>query len=172
MPKPGMRVLLVGMAANSVNPSGSPEVQPGGNTRMNRHLWRWLPWALLGFFWWGLFGFVAKVGSADIDARDMQVLFTLGTLPLVIFILIRRKGMRNNRKGRVIGLMIGLIAGLGNAAYFVAMSRGQASLVGPVTSLFPLVTVLLATLVLKERFNRVQAAGVVLAIISAVLLAT
>ena len=139
---------------------------------MNRNLWKWLPWALLGFFWWGLFGFIAKVGSADVDARDMQVLFTLGTLPLVVFILVRRKGMRSNPKGRVIGLVIGLIAGLGNAAYFVAMSRGQASLVGPVTSLFPLVTVLLATIVLKERFNRVQAAGVVLAIISAVLLAT
>jgi uncharacterized membrane protein len=160
------------MSKDSVNPSGSPDVQPGSKIRRNTHLWKWLPWALLGFFWWGLFGFIAKVGSADVEARDMQVLFTLGTLPLVIFILVRRKGMRNNAKGRVIGLVIGLIAGLGNAAYFVAMGRGQASLVGPVTSLFPLVTVLLATIVLKERFNRVQAAGVVLAIISAVLLAT
>ncbi|MGA7413305.1 MAG: DMT family transporter [Bryobacteraceae bacterium] len=160
------------MSNNSVNPSDPPDVQSGGKTSRNSHLWKWLPWALLGFFWWGLFGFIAKVGSADVDARDMQVLFTLGTLPLVFFILVRRKGMRNNRKGRIIGLVIGLIAGLGNAAYFVAMSRGQASLVGPVTSLFPLVTVLLATIVLKERFNRVQAAGVVLAIISAVLLAT
>ena len=160
------------METNSVNPGRSPDVQPGGKTSRNSHLWKWLPWALLGFFWWGLFGFIAKVGTANVEARDMQVLFTLGTLPLVVFILVRRKGMRNNRKGRIIGLVIGLIAGLGNAAYFVAMGRGQASLVGPVTSLFPLVTVLLATLVLKERFNRVQAAGVVLAIISAVLLAT
>lgn len=148
------------------------EIASGGRKEINRHLWKWLPSALLAFFWWGLFGFLAKVGTADVDANDMQTLFTVGTLPLVAFVLIRRTGLRSNAKGRVIGLVIGVIAGLGNAAYFVAMGLGKASLVGPVTSLFPLVTVLLATLILKERFNRVQAAGVVLALISAVLLAT
>jgi uncharacterized membrane protein len=155
------------------HPPNQPlETSSSGKTRMNPHLWKWLPSALLAFFWWGLFGFLAKVGSADVSANDMQTLFTVGTLPLVAFVLIRRTGLRSNKKGRVIGLLIGVIAGLGNAAYFVAMGLGKASLVGPVTSLFPLVTVLLATLILKERFNRVQACGVVLALVSAVLLAT
>ena len=139
---------------------------------MNSQLRNWLPPALLACFWWGLFGFLAKLGSDNMNALDMQILFTGGMLPLVAFLSIRRKGLRCDTTGRVIGIVIGMVAGLGGVAYFVAMSRGKASLVGPVTSLFPLVTVLLAMPLLKERFNKVQAAGVVLALISAALLAS
>lgn len=139
---------------------------------MNSQLRRWLPSALLACFWWGLFGFLAKLGSDNVNALDMQILFTGGMLPLAAFILIRRKGLRSDTTGRVIGVVIGVVAGLGGIAYFVAMSRGKASLVGPITSLFPLVTVLLAMPILRERFNKVQAAGVVLALISAALLAS
>ena len=139
---------------------------------MNSQLRRWLPSALLACFWWGLFGFLAKLGSDNVSALDMQILFTGGMLPLAAFILIRRKDLRCDRTGRVIGIGIGIVAGLGGVAYFIAMSRGKASLVGPVTSLFPLVTVLLAMPILRERFNKVQAAGVALALVSAALLAS
>ena len=64
-----------------------------------------------------------------------------------------------------------LPAGIGNAAYFAAMARGKASIVGPVTSLFPMVTVILATTMLKERLNKVQIAGIILALVSAAMLA-
>ena len=49
-------------------------------------------------------------------------------------------------------------------AFYAAMQRGKASIIGPVTALFPLLTILLALVFLKERVNRVQAAGIVLAI--------
>jgi len=55
---------------------------------------------------------------------------------------------------------------LGLLAYYAAMQRGHASLVGPVTALFPLVTVVLAFVLLHERINRVQMAGVILALLS------
>ncbi len=130
-----------------------------------------MPYALLACFWWGLFGFLAKIGSNQVNAADMQILFAGGTAPLAAFLLLRRTGLRADHRGRFIGIVIGIAAGLGGIAYFVAMAGGKASLVGPVTSLFPLVTVVLATLVLKERLNRFQTAGIVLALISAVLLA-
>ena len=46
------------------------------------------------------------------------------------------------------------------------MESGKASIVGPVTSLLPLLTVVLAVLLLKERMNRLQVTGVALALIS------
>jgi transporter family protein len=134
-------------------------------------MWKWLPFALSCLFWWGLFGFLAKIGSNDVSASDMQILFTLGTLPLAAFFLLRRKRLRANNRGRIVGLIIGIAAGLGGIAYFAAMARGKASIVGPVTSLFPLVTVLLASTVLKERLNAIQIVGIALALISAGLLA-
>jgi transporter family protein len=124
------------------------------------------------FFWWGLFGFLAKLGTADVNAYDMQILFTIGALPLAAYIVTRRLRMRSDRTGRVIGTAIGIIAGIGGTAYFAAMARGKASIVGPVTSLFPMVTVILATTVLKERLNKAQIAGIVLALVSAAMLAT
>jgi len=135
-------------------------------------LWHWLIPALMTIVWWGLFGFLAKLGSADVNAFDMQILFTAGTVPIAAYILLRRLRMRADGEGRVVGGVIGIIAGLGGIAYFAAMARGEASIVGPVTSLFPMVTVVLATTILGERLHRVQIAGIVLALISAALLAT
>ena len=138
----------------------------------NGRLWHWLGPTLMCFFWWGLFGFLAKLGTADVNAYDMQILFTIGALPLAAYIVTRRLRMRSDRTGRVIGTAIGIIAGIGGTAYFAAMARGKASIVGPVTSLFPMVTVILATTVLKERLNKAQIAGIVLALVSAAMLAT
>jgi uncharacterized membrane protein len=121
--------------------------------------------------WWGLFGFLAKLGSQDVDAFDMQILFTAGAVPLAAYILARRLRMQADGRGRLIGVAIGILAGLGGIAFFAAMARGKASIVGPVTSLFPLVTVVFATTMLKERLNKAQVAGIVLALASAAMLA-
>ena len=139
---------------------------------MDRSLRNWLPSALLACFWWGVFGFLAKLGSEHASAADMQILFAAGNLPLAIFMLAGPGRLRSDPTGRVIGVVIGVFAGLGGVAYFAAMARGEAALVGPITSLFPLVTVALAGVVLKERLNRMQMIGIVLALISAALLAT
>src|SRR6185437_11373482 len=93
------------------------------------------------------------------------ILFTVGMLPLVAAALFRGKIM-HDRRGIVYGVLTGVLSGLGAIAYFAAMRVGKASLVGPVTSLFPLLTVLLALGILKERMNRIQLAGVVLGLIS------
>ena len=138
----------------------------------NARVFHWLVPAVMTIVWWGLFGFLAKLGSDEVNAYDMQILFTLGTLPIAAYILLRRSGMRSDRRGRITGAIIGLVAGAGGIAYFAAMARGKASIIGPVTSLFPVLTVVLATTVLKERLNAVQAAGIVLAVVSAALLAS
>jgi uncharacterized membrane protein len=95
----------------------------------------------------------------------MQILFTLGMLPLVAAALSRGK-IDCDRVGVAYGVLIGVLSAFGGIAYFAAMRDGKASLVGPVTSLFPLLTVLLAVGILRERMNRIQFAGVVLGLIS------
>ena len=47
---------------------------------------------------------------------------------------------------------------------------GQASIVVPVTALFPLVTVILALTLLRERLGRAQLAGLALALVAIYLL--
>jgi transporter family protein len=130
---------------------------------------KWLRYALLTVLWWGVFGFLSKIGSAKASPAQMQILFTVGMLPLLAAALLRGK-IDRDRLGATYGVLIGVLAGLGGIAYFAAMQTGKASLVGPVTSLFPLLTVLLAVSILKERMNRIQLAGVLLGLISIAIL--
>jgi drug/metabolite transporter (DMT)-like permease len=55
-------------------------------------------------------------------------------------------------------------------AYYAALSKAKASVVGPFTALFPLLTVSLAFAFLGERINRIQLAGMVLALAAIVIL--
>jgi len=66
--------------------------------------------------------------------------------------------------------LMGVFAALGLLAFFAAMKSGTASLVGPVTSLYPALTVALALIVLKEKVGKAQILGLILAIASIVIL--
>jgi transporter family protein len=132
---------------------------------------KWLRYAILCIFWWGVFGFLAKLGSDRISPGQMQILFTIGMLPLVAAALwSARMKVETDRLGVFYAVLIGVLAGLGGLAYFAAMENGKASLVGPVTSLFPLLTVVLAVTFLKERMNRIQVAGIILGLIAIAIL--
>jgi drug/metabolite transporter (DMT)-like permease len=51
------------------------------------------------------------------------------------------------------------------------MEKGRASVVGPVTALFPIVTVAGSMLILNERLNAVQGVGVCFALAAILLFA-
>jgi bacterial/archaeal transporter family protein len=132
---------------------------------------KWLRYAILCIFWWGVFGFLAKLGSDRTSPKQMQILFTIGMLPLVAAaVWSARMKVETDRLGVFYAILIGVLAGLGGVAYFAAMENGKASLVGPVTSLFPLLTVVLAVTFLKERMNRIQVAGIILGLIAIAIL--
>jgi bacterial/archaeal transporter family protein len=132
---------------------------------------KWFIHSLVCIFWWGVFGFLAKIGSDRISPLQMQILFTIGMamLALLVFPFSNRR-IDTNKTGAMCGILIGVLAGLGGLAYFAAMRVGKASIVGPVTSLFPLLTIVLAAIFLNERMNKVQVIGVVLALASIVVL--
>lgn len=138
---------------------------------------RWLKWSLATIVLWGMWGLVSKVASAGMDAAMNQLLYTAGLAPLLLFvmILVRRRESGHPRTGRVSGgvwaFLTGILGGIGNIAFFLALARGgKASVVAPVTALFPMVTVLLALAVLGERLSRRQWAGLGLAFVAIYLL--
>jgi transporter family protein len=102
---------------------------------------------------------------------QIQVLFTMGMFPVVLAALIQLKWkVDRDCRGATYGVLNGVFTGLGLIAYYAAMARGKASIVGPVTALFPLLTVVLALVLLKEQMNRVQTAGVFVALASILIL--
>src|ERR1700693_5201609 len=131
----------------------------------------WLWYALLGIFLWGLWGFLSKIGSASASPLQMQILFTLGMLPVAIGMLLQmRWKLDRNRGGVTYGLLSGGATGLGTLGYYAALRAQNASVVTPLTGVFPVLTVVLAFVVLRERLNKVQMGGMLLALASIIIL--
>jgi drug/metabolite transporter (DMT)-like permease len=67
--------------------------------------------------------------------------------------------------------VIGLLDTAAIASFAVATTRGLLSLVSVLTEMYPVVTILLARMVLRERLSRTQAAGVAVAMTGVALIA-
>ena len=101
----------------------------------------------------------------------MQILFTLGMLPVALGMLFQmRWKLDRDRGGVTYGLLSGIATGLGTLGYYAALREQNASVVTPLTGVFPVLTVVLAFVVLRERLNKLQMAGMLLALASIVIL--
>ena len=134
---------------------------------------RWLFFSLLTITVWGAWGVVSKLASNGVDADTNQIFFTIGLLPLIVLVLRspRIRGGKGRRSGMAWAFLTGILGGTGNIAFFHALViGGKASIVMPVTALFPLVTVILATTLLHERIGTQQKVGLALALTAIFLL--
>jgi bacterial/archaeal transporter family protein len=132
---------------------------------------RWFWYSILCVLCWGGWAVLSKLGSTEIPPETMQFLFTIGTVPVGIALLaMRHFKMERSRKGISFAVLNGILAGVGGLALFAAYHTGSnTSLVTVATALYPMVTVLLAVVILRERFRAVQLIGLVLAAISIVI---
>ena len=135
------------------------------------------PWMLLSVLTvllWGAWGLESKIIVDRISPWMNQVLFSAGLVPLVAFTLFSKNLRRHGdmaKRGAYYGLVTGILGGTGNIALYLALSTGgKVSLVVPIVGLAPLITIVLALLILKESVNRAQMAGLGLALISIFLL--
>ena len=136
--------------------------------------WLWL--SLLTVLVWGAWGLQSKLIVDRMSPWMNQVLFPIGLLPIIVWAL-RSPSLRavpgKAVRGATSGLLTGIFGGIGNVAFFLAFSTGgKASIVTPLVGLAPLITVILALLFLKEKINRSQTAGLLLALVSIYLLST
>ncbi len=132
---------------------------------------RWFLFAVSAGLLWGVWGVVAKLISENVNPYTNHFLFTAGMLMTLPLVLPKLKRATFNTKGFIWGIISASFAIAGNVAVFYAFSKGgQASIVIPVTNLYPLVTILIAVLVFKERLNWVNIAGILLALPAILLL--
>ena len=130
--------------------------------------------SILTVFLWGAWGLESKFVVDRISPYLNQVVFSAGLLPPLIWILFSKNLRRTSgqsRRGASYGLITGFLGGTGNIALCLALAKGgKASVVVPLAGLAPLVTVILALLLLKETLNRAQIVGLLLALVSIFLL--
>jgi transporter family protein len=133
--------------------------------------WLWL--SLLTIVFWGAWGLQSKIVVDRISPWMNQVLFPLGLLPVMAWMLFskRRSAGSDKPKGARYAIVTGVLGGAGNIAFYLALEHGgKVSIVVPLTCLFPLVTVLGAYFGLKEQLNRTQVLGLAIALVAIYLL--
>ena len=105
----------------------------------------------------------------------VHTLFGMRVTSVAIFVVVARRARRAGgvRPREVPGLAaVGLSDIGGNLLFALAGRQGMVSVVGVLGALYPVTTVLLGRLVLGERLQRLQWAGVLVALGGVVLLAT
>jgi uncharacterized membrane protein len=122
---------------------------------------KWLYYSILCVFFWGAWVLCSKLGSNDIPASTMQFLFTFGFIPVALLVLVLKPvKFEKSVKGIAYSLGNGVLAGIGGLALFAAYrSGGNTSVITAATALYPLITVVLAILVLRERLTWLQVVG-------------
>lgn len=125
----------------------------------------WFWYSVLAVLAWGVWAVLSKVASSEIPAQSLQFLFTVGTVPVALALLMaQRFRLEPSAKGIVYSVANGVVSAIGMLALFAAYrSGGNTGVITVTTSLYPVITVLLAVLILRERVTKRQAIGLALA---------
>lgn len=122
---------------------------------------KWFWYSILCVLCWGGWALLSKMGSREIPADTMQFIFTFGTLPVALALLVARHlKLEKSPKGIFYAVSNGVLSGIGGLAFFAAFrSGGNTSVITAATSLYPMITVALAVTILRERLTWVQVIG-------------
>ena len=133
----------------------------------------WLVLAICCVTSWGVWGFLAKLTTAKgmhpVALSAVSSLTTALTAWGAFFFLAGAPWEKTY--GHIpFALVVGVLGSMGAISFFLALQHGRASLVVPLSALYPAITILLSFFFLGERPTPLQGLGIVLAVIASLLL--
>jgi len=128
----------------------------------------WLIYALITTSFWGIWGaFIEIPEKAGFPATLGYVVWSLTMIPCALFVLYRIKWKLDHDKRSIfLGTTVGVLGAGGQLLLFQALRQGPAYIVFPIISLYPVLTIFLSLLLLKERTHLKQWIGIVLALLA------
>lgn len=131
----------------------------------------WLWYAAVTLIAWGIVGLLQKLSTNYISAESSLIWLVVGFLVLEPLLYPGAGVFHYSAWNLTWALLSGVLNALGAWALFAAMkSGGKASIVSPLTALYPLVVILLVPFVLHESITGLQVVGLACALIAVVLL--
>lgn len=132
---------------------------------------RWFWYCILTVIGWGGWAVLLKLVSMEIPTDTTQFLSTLGMLPVAAGLLVaRRFQLEKNHRGILYSVVNGAMSAGGILALLAAYrSGGNTSVITVTAALYPMITVVLAVLILRERLTRLQVAALGLAAVAIVI---
>jgi transporter family protein len=132
----------------------------------------WMIFAAVALVFWGVTGITQKLSTNRI-ASELSFLWFAYAMVAISAVISLTTTIHWHLRPLIMVLSVagGTLNGLGALTSFAALeSGGKASIVISLISLFPLLTVAVAVLFLHERLTVLQGAGILLAIVAAILL--
>ncbi len=132
----------------------------------------WLLFTVIALVFWGITGITQKLSTNAISSQLSFLWFAYAMVAISLVLAIAAP-MHWKVKPLILALAIGggALNGLGALTSFSALeSGGKASVVISLISLYPLLSVALAVGFLHEKLSNLQAGGIVLAVVAAILL--
>lgn len=134
----------------------------------------WFGLAIITALLIGFGDFLAKIVIGRIGVANYFLIYGVSYLPgLAISLVLDKKGRKLPKipfKDWVSALIgASMVTGAG-IFFFVALSKGPASLVAPVASSYTALTVILALIFLKEKLRKIQTFGILLVVLGIILI--
>jgi len=131
----------------------------------------WFPAAFLSLLSFGLWGLFTKLSVMHIDSKSAMIFQTIGVVVIGLIMLSTMSFKpATDTKGIFYALLTGAAYGVGCLFYFFAASKGKIITVVTLTALYPLITILLAYIFLKEAVHLKQWLGIGLALVAIILM--
>ena len=131
----------------------------------------WLTSTLLATVCWGFWAFIPKLTTSYIRPQSAILYEIIGGMIVGIFIFcFSNYSLQIDAKGVVFGIATGIFGVLGAYFFLHAITSGKTSSVVVLTSLYPLLTLMLAVAILGERLNLKQLLGAFFGIFSIILI--
>jgi transporter family protein len=119
----------------------------------------------------GTIGITAKLALRTITWKELLVWTAVAyAVAAVICVAVTNVNMTLN-SGAALGLLSGALAASGLVVLFVALSRADVIRVVPVTSAYPVVTLVLSAVILSEHVSALKVLGTLLVVGGVVLVA-
>ena len=133
----------------------------------------WLVFILITVLTWGVWGAFSdlQMDKEGIPETVVYILWALTMIPCAIVALIINKGkFMHDAKSALLGCTVGLLGAGGQLVLFKALAIGPAYIIFPFISMSPVVVITLAAIFLKEKANKWQIAGIIVALAAILLL--
>jgi transporter family protein len=137
------------------------------------HLAPWFWFSVAVLLAWGVVGLLQKLSTNRLTGESATIWLIAGFLLFQPFIFPGRSVLHFSASAATLGVLSGLLNSLGAWALLEAMSSGgKASVVAPLTAMYPFVVVLLAPWILHEVVTPLQGIGVICALTAVSLLSS
>jgi transporter family protein len=132
----------------------------------------WVLFSVLSLLAWGLWAFLPKMALSCLDPKTAFMFEVIGgaVTGLAAFFILRPSLAGAEIRGVIPALLTGIMGYLGLLCFMYAIRTAKISIVAPLTALYPVISLALAVIFLREKINVIQFAGIILAMVAVVLI--